>query len=476
MQLSRTEQRGAIKVNGTARALRARIRGRVIDAADPGYDQARRIWNGAVDRYPALIACCADEHDVAGALAFAREHALPVSVRAGGHGVAGRSVIDDGLVIDLREINQVRVDPAGRLARAGAGALNSEFDAATAPFGLATTAGIVGHTGLAGLTLGGGIGWLTRRCAATCDNLAGARLVTAEGEVVEAAGDPELLWALRGAGANFGVVTRLDLRLHHIGPEVIAGMLVFPAGRAAQVLDRYAAVAAGAPRDLGTIVNLRHAPPAPWLPPDLHGQPVVMIGVCWTGPAAALGPLLEPLRGCAPVADTIAAVPYTQHQRLFDAVVPHGLHYFWRSDHVAGLDNATIGLLAGHSWSMRNKRSYTIIFHLGGAFADADPDHAALGGRHAGFAVNINGVWAPPEPADEEWVQAQWARLHEFSVGVYVNFLDNEAPERTRAAYGHGTYGRLLDVKRRYDPGNLFRSNHNIAPLATSVTPRPGAR
>jgi FAD/FMN-containing dehydrogenase len=456
---------------GTGAALQARLRGRVIDASDPGYAAARRVWNGAVDRHPAMIACCQDTADVVTAVKFGRAHGLPIAVRAGGHGVAGRAVCDGGLVIDLRGISQVRVDPRRRLALAGAGALNGEFDAATQHYGLATTAGIVSHTGLAGLTLGGGIGWLARRCGATCDSLTGAQVVTADGQVVEAADDPELLWALRGAGANFGVVTRLDLTVHRIGPQVAAGVLVFPAEGAVPVLARYAALADAAPRELGTIVNLRHAPPAPWLPPGLHGQPVVLIGVCWTGTDAGLDRLLAPLRALRPLADTVGAVPYTEHQRLFDAAVPHGLHYFWRSDYVTSLDGEVAEALSGHSWSMRNHRSYTIMFHLGGKLADLDPDAAAFSGRHDGFAININAAWAPPEPDDGAWVREQWARIHGFSAGVYVNFLDDEPAQRTRAAYSAAAYRRLLEVKRRYDPDNVFRSNHNIDPALRPAPP-----
>ena len=460
-------------MTGTAAGLQAVLRGPVISPSTEGYDAARRVWNGAVDRRPAMIACCQDTADVVAAIRFARHHGLPVAVRSGGHGVAGRAVCDGGLVIDLRAIRQVQVDPERRLARAGAGVLNGEFDAATQQYGLAVTAGIVSHTGLAGLTLGGGIGWLARRFGATCDNLTGAELVTADGEIIEAAGDPGLLWALRGAGANFGVVTRLDLALHRAGPQVIAGMLAFPAERAAAVLDRYTALAQEAPRELGTIVNLRHAPPAPWLPADLPGRPVVLVGVCWTGVPGQEGPLLAPLRALRPLADTVRPMPYTALQRLFDAAVPHGLHYFWRSDYVASLDGPVAGALTGHSWSVRSRRSYTIIFHLGGALADPGADAAAFSGRHHGFAVNVNAAWQPPEPDDIGWVTRQWQRIHESSVGVYVNFLDNEPGERVRAAYGPAAYARLLEVKRRYDPGNVLRSNHNLDPAVSPAPVRP---
>jgi len=454
-------------VTGTAAGLRAVLRGPVIGPSSEGYDAARRVWNGAVDRRPAMIACCQDTADVAAAIRFARQHGLPVAVRSGGHGVAGRAVCDGGLVIDLRAIRQVQVDPVRRLARAGAGVLNGEFDAATQQHGLAVTAGIVSHTGLAGLTLGGGIGWLARRFGATCDNLTGAELVTADGEIIEAAGDPDLLWALRGAGANFGVVTRLDLALHRAGPQVIAGVLVFPAERAGAVLDRYTALAQEAPRELGTIVNLRHAPPAPWLPADLHGRPVVLVGVCWTGAPGGEGPLLAPLRALRPLADTAGPLAYTALQRLFDAAVPHGLNYFWRSDYVTSLSGPVADALTGHSWSVRSRRSYTIIFHLGGALADCGTAAAAFSGRHDGFAVNINAAWQPPEPDDIGWVTRQWQRIHGSSVGVYVNFLDNEPGERVLAAYGPAAWARLLEVKGRYDPGNVFRSNHNLDPAAS---------
>ena len=464
---------GRSAVTGTGAALQARMRGLVIDPSDPGYASARRVWNGAVDRHPAMIACCKDTADVVTAVGFGRAHDLPIAVRAGGHGVAGRAVCDGGLVIDLRALSQVRVDPRQQLALAGAGTLNGEFDAATQRHGLATTAGVVSHTGLAGLTLGGGIGWLARRYGATCDNLVGAQVVTADGKVVEAADDPDLLWALRGAGTNFGVVTRLDLTVHEVGPQVVAGILAFPADRADAVLGRYAALADIAPRELGTIVNLRHAPPAPWLPAGLHGRPVVLVGVCWTGAHGRLGSFLAPLRALGPVADTIGAVPYAEHQRIFDAAVPHGLHYFWRSDYVTGLGGKITEALSEHSWSMRNRRSYTIMFHLGGAMADLDPETAAFSGRHGGFAVNINAVWSPPEPDDVAWVTAQGTRIHEFSAGVYVNFLDEEPAQRTRAAYSRAAYGRLLGVKRRYDPDNVFRSNHNIDP---AVRPGPPGR
>jgi FAD/FMN-containing dehydrogenase len=450
--------------------LQSLIRGRVVDPTASEYDLARKVWNGAIDRRPALIAQCADTPDVVACVRYARDQGWDLSVRSGGHGVAGQSVCDGGLVIDLAALKAAALTPG--IARAGAGLLNGELDAATQATGLATTTGIVSHTGIAGLTLGGGIGWLMRKHGATCDNLVGAELVDATGRVVEIGGDHELMWAMRGAGANFGVVTRFDLRVHPVGPDVLAGVLVFPADRAAEVLAAYRDMAAAAPRELTTVVNLRHAPPLPWLPPALHGVPVVMIAVCWCGEAAAGERSVAPLRALGPLVDSVTMTPYVQHQRLFDAAVPHGLQYYWRSDYVADLSDAMLGKLTAQAWDMSSRRSYTIVFQLGGAMADADPSTAVFAGR-TGFAVNINGVWAERGGSDDDtaWVRRHWDTIHSSSTGVYVNFLDDESPARVAAAYGAAA-GPLAELKRRYDPDNVFRHNHNIEPAATSATGR----
>jgi FAD/FMN-containing dehydrogenase len=445
-------------------SLQAAMRGQVVDPAAPDYDEHRRVWNGAVDRRPALIARCADTDDVIACLRHAREFGLEIAVRSGGHSVAGQSVCDNGIVIDLAGLKGVAIS-AG-VARAGAGLLNGEFDAATQAKGLATTAGIVSHTGLAGLALGGGIGWLMRAHAATCDNLVGAQIVDAAGRIIEVDEEHELMFALRGAGANFGIATRLDLRVHPVGPDVLAGVLVFPAERAADILPAYRDAVARAPHELTTVVNLRHAPPLPWLPVELHGRPVVMIAACWCGPIDAGERCLAGLRALRPFVDTVSPKPYVQHQQLFDAAVPHGLQYYWRSDYVAALDDALVEVLLTHAWTMSSPRSYTIIFQLGGALAEVDPSTAVFAGR-TGLAVNINGVWTERGGADDDsaWVRREWEAIHPYSTGVYVNFLDDEAPSRIAAAYG--TAGsRLAELKRRYDPDNVFCNNHNILPAA----------
>ncbi len=444
------------------RSLQDVLHGRVVGPSSPDYDERRRVWNGAVDRRPALIACCVDLEDVVASVRFARERGLDLAVRSGGHSVGGQSVCEGGLVVDLAGLKAVAV--AGGVAHAGAGLLNGEFDEATQATGLATTAGIVSHTGIAGLALGGGIGWLMRAHAATCDNLIGAQVVVAEGTIVEVDEEHELMWALRGAGANFGVVTRLDLRVHPVGPDILAGVLVYPADRAAAVLSTYRDIVTDAPRELTTVVNLRHAPPLPWLPADLHGRPVVMIALCWCGALAAGGKAVQGLRALQPLVDTVAVQPYVRHQKLFDPAVPHGLQYSWRSDYVAALDDSTIAVLLEHAWTMSSPRSYTIVFQLGGALADVDPSSAVFAGR-TGFAININGVWTQRGGADDDsdWVRCQWAAIHPYSTGVYVNFLQDENRARVASAYGEA-FARLVELKRRYDPDNVFRHNHNIPP------------
>jgi FAD/FMN-containing dehydrogenase len=448
-------------------SLQAVMRGQAIEPTSTDYDDRRRVWNGAIDRRPALIARCVDAADVSACIRYARQHALDVAVRSGGHSVAGHSVCDGGLVIDLAELKNVAV--SGNIAHAGAGLLNGEFDAGAQAHAVTTTTGIVSHTGLAGLALGGGIGWLMRAYAATCDNLVGAQLVDASGKLIEVGPEHELMWALRGAGANFGVVTRLDLRVHPVGPDVLAGVLVFPAERAGDVLPAYGQAVADAARELTTIVNLRHAPPLPWLPTQWHGRPVVMIAACWCGSAETGERALAGLRALGPLVDTICIKPYVEHQRLFDLAVPHGLQYYWRSDYVAALDDSVVDTLLAHAWTMASPRSYTIIFQLGGALAEVDPSTAAFAGR-TGFAININGVWKEPGAANDDtaWVRREWDALHPSSTGVYVNFLDDEAPARVAAAYG-AAGSKLADLKRRYDPDNVFHHNHNILP---AVAPR----
>ena len=448
----------------------AGIRGEVLWPGAAAYDEARTVWNGMIDRRPAVIVRCTGTADVIACVNFAREEGLPLAVRGGGHNVAGSAICDDGLVIDLSTMKSIEIDPERRSARAEPGLLWGEFDSATQAFGLATTGGIVTHTGIAGLTLGGGIGWLMRRHGLTCDNLAAADVVTADGRFCRASEreNTDLLWGLRGGGGNFGVVTSFEYRLHPVGPQVLAGVLLHPAERAPEVLRFYRDYIASAPEDLTTIVNLRKAPPAPFLPSDLHGRPVVVIAVCYAGRLEDGERVLAPLRRFGePLIDLIRATPYTSHQGMFDASVPHGLHYYWKADYLGPLDDATIDTLIGHAWQAPSPMSYTIMFHLGGAIRRIDGSATAFEDRNAEHALNINAVWSDSETPEIHlaWARTFWEAVHPLSTGVYVNFLGAEGQERVQAAYGPNKYHRLMALKRKYDPTNLFRLNQNIPPV-----------
>jgi FAD/FMN-containing dehydrogenase len=462
---------------GAVAALRERLRGGLLRPGEEGYEQARALWNGAVDTHPGLIARCHGAADVLAAVRYARDASLLVAVRGGGHNVAGTASCDGGLVIDLSAMKGVRVDPAARTAWAQPGLLWGELDHETQAFGLATVGGIVTHTGIAGLTLGGGIGWLMRKHGLTCDNLLAVDLVTAGGQLLRASEreHPELFWGVRGGGGNFGVVTGFRYRLHRVGPTVLAGPVFFAAADAPRLLRWYRDFAAAAPDELTTVVNLRHAPPLAFVPEHLHGVPVVSIVACWAGAVERGERVLEPLRRHGrPLLDLIAPRPYLAHQGTFDATVPHGLHYHWRSEYLHALDDQAIDTLLAHAWESRSPRSYTIMFQLGGAVGRVDEEATAFGGRAAGFAVNVNAVALPEEYAE----QAAWARrfgqaLRPLSAGVYLNFLDDEGQDRVRSAYGPARYERLVALKDAWDPENFFRRNQNIRPSgATSAVRR----
>jgi FAD/FMN-containing dehydrogenase len=466
-----TERRDVTALDDATLAELARhFRGELIRPGDAQYDVARRIWNGAIDRHPALVARGTGVADVQAAVRFARERDLLVAVRGGGHNVAGTAVCDGGIVIDLSPMKGMWVDPAARTARAQPGLLWGEFDREAQAFGLATPGGIITHTGIAGLTLGGGLGWLMRRHGLTADNLLSADMVTADGEFVHTAAEehPDLLWGLRGGGGNFGVVTSFEYRLHPVGPIVLAGVILHPAARARDVLGFYRDYIASAPDELTTIVVLRMAPPAPFLPPGVHGQPVVVIGACYAGPVEEGERAVAPLRRFGdPLVDLIRPTPYVSHQGLFDPTAPHGLGYYWKSEYVPSLSDALIDTLAAHAWRVVTPESYTIIFHLGGAIGREDPEGSAFEDRRAAHAVNIDAVWSEPAraPACITWTRDFWEAVRPYSTGrVYVNFLGEEGQDRVRGAYGEAKYERLQVLKRKYDPTNFFRLNQNIRP------------
>jgi hypothetical protein len=443
--------------------------GRLIRPADPTYDEHRKVWNGSIDRRPALIARCSGVADVIAALRFAREAGLVVAVRGGGHSFPGHSVCDDGVLIDLRPMKGIRVDPQARTARAQAGVLWGELDRETQAFGLATTGGIVTHTGVAGLTLGGGIGWLHRKYGLTIDRLLSVDLITADGEFVKASAteNPDLFWGIRGGGGNFGIVTEFEFQLDPVGPTVLGGPILWPMEQAPEVLRFYRDWIAEAPEDLMTIVVQRRMLPLPFVPPELHGELVLSIGCCWTGPVDEGEDIIRPLREFgSPALDVCQVKPYLAHQAMFDAAFPHGWWYYFRSCDVAELSDDVIDVMVEHGSRITSPVTSVALWQLGGAVtrvADAD---TAFNGRSAGFTFNINGNSTGEEGFDAErtWARDYWSALEPHHTSVYVNFLMDQGEEAIRRAYGSDKYDRLKALKQRYDPDNVFRLNQNIPP------------
>jgi FAD/FMN-containing dehydrogenase len=451
--------------------LRDSMRGPVIDPGDESYDSARAIWNGAIDRRPACIARCTGVADVVAAVRFARERELLVAVRSGGHGVGGHAVCDGGLVIDLSPMKGIRVDPAARTARAEAGVLWGELDRETQLHGLATVGGIVTHTGIAGLTLGGGIGWLMRKHGATVDNLLSVDLVTAEGDLLTASKDenPDLFWGIRGGGGNFGVATSFEYRLHPVGPIVLAGLVFHLLEDAREVLASYREFVATAPDELTTIFELSVAPPVSHLPDHVHGKPIVMVGACYAGAPEDGIEMVRPLKEFGtPIADLLEPKLYTALQSTFDPFVPHGWHRYWKSVELPPLTDDAIDTLVEHASAVTSPKSYCIVLQLGGALARAGADETAFSQRDAAHNVAINAVWTEDDPEGERhvaWARDFFSAMQPHARGrVYVNFLGDEGAERVRQSYGDRQYERLVELKRAYDPTNFFRLNQNIEP------------
>jgi FAD/FMN-containing dehydrogenase len=443
--------------------------GELIGRGHPVYERARRVWNGTIDRRPALIARCHNAGDVATALRFARERGLALAVRGGGHNVAGNAVCDDGVVIDLSAMKAIDVDPDRRVARVEPGVLLGEFDGATEPFGLATPTGNVSMTGVAGLTLGGGLGWIARLHGPACDNLLAAEVITADGSMVRASEDenPDLLWGLRGGGGNFGVVTSFEYRLHAVGPQVLAGGVVHPFADAPRVLKFFAAFVAEAPDELSVVAStFRAAPPLP-VPPEFHGELVTVLALCYAGDLAEGERVIGPLRRFGPpLADLVAPMPYTALQTASDAAYPDGQRNYWKSHYVDDITDEMIARLIEHGPRMPSPLSSFYFQHLGAAIRRPGPDTAAFGHRDATFDFTILTVWQDPAEDAEQiaWARDFHAAMQPYATGVYVNNLGAEGSDRVRAAYAPSTYARLVALKDRYDPDNLFRFNQNIAP------------
>jgi FAD/FMN-containing dehydrogenase len=443
--------------------------GELLRAGDAGYEDARRVWNGSIDRSPALIARCAGTADVIYGVNFARENGLLLAVRGGGHSFPGLSTCDDGLVIDLSKMKGIRVDPHSRTARAQAGVLLGELDREAQTFGLAVPAGIVSHTGLAVLTLGGGIGWLMRKHGLTIDQLLSVDLVTAEGAFVKASEDEnaELFWGVRGGGGNFGVVTEFEFRLNPLGPMVMAGPIFWPIEQAPALLRFYREWISDASDDLMTIVVHRKAPPIPAVPQELHGKPVVVEVCCYAGAVEDGEGVVKPLKSFgSPVLDLCHPKPFLAHQAMFDPSFAHHRWYYLRSCDVVELTDDIIDVTVDYSMRIDSPLSTLSVWQLGGAVARVGEDETAFGGRRAGHTFNMTGVTEMAEgfDAEREWAKNAWSGLEPFHTSVYVNHLMEEGEERIRQAYGTKKYDRLKALKRRYDPDNLFRLNQNIKP------------
>lgn len=449
--------------------LRERLQGELLAPDHPAYDEARAVWNGMIDRRPGLIARCAGADDVLAAIRFARENGLEVAVRGGGHHIAGNSVCDGGFMIDLSPMKTVEVQPREQTARVGPGATLAEVDGATQAHGLATPLGINSTTGIAGLTLGGGFGWLSRVHGLTIDNLAAADVITADGERLRASDEenPDLFWALRGGGGNFGVVTSFEYRLHQVGPEVLSGLIVHPFDEARSVLDRYREFATHAPDEVNPWFVLRKAPPLPFLPEEVHGQMILIVPVFVAGDMEAGKELVAPLRAVGePIADVVGPHPYTGWQQAFDPLLTPGARNYWKSHNFASLEDAALDTIVDYAGRLPSNQSEIFVGRLGGQVNRVPADGTAYPHRDAEYVMNVHTRWEDPAEDDRcaAWAREFFDRMGAFATGgVYVNFMPADETERVKAAFG-SNYDRLATLKKRYDPHNFFHLNQNIAP------------
>lgn len=452
--------------------LAAGFLGDLIRPGDRGYDEARQVWNAHIQRRPALIARCRGVADVIATVRFCREHDLTASVRGGGHAVAGHAICDDGVVIDLSQMTGTRTDPRERTIDLEGGCLNVHLDRESQAFGLAATGGIVSHTGIGGLTLGGGIGHLMRPFGLAIDSLRSCDVITAEGEFVTASArqHDDLFWGLRGGGGNFGIVTRFEFDLHPLEPAMLAGMVAWPMRDAPDVLRFLREFLAEAPDEVGIMANLRLAPPLPIVPAELHGKPIVALVVCYAGPLGQAEAALRPVREFGtPAFDAVVPKPYTAHQQMFDAALPHGRCYYWKSHKLGRLTDEIIDIVVEHADGITSPLSTVPIFCFGGAVARVDEEATAFPHRDAAHDINVVASWLPGDrqsPADRhiDWVRRFFAALEPHSRGVYVNFTSDDPAQRVRHAYTERQWARLTALKATYDPTNFFRLNANIPP------------
>ncbi|MGH3823194.1 MAG: FAD-binding oxidoreductase [Pseudonocardiaceae bacterium] len=451
-------------------ALAARLEGPVLYPGDEGWGDAAAVFNGMVAKRPALVVQPSSAGDVAAVVRFARDRGLLLGIKGGGHNIAGTSIAAGGVTLDMSRMRGVTVHPEAKLVHVGAGCLLKDVDEATQEYGLATVLGLVSDTGVAGLALGGGFGYLTRRFGWTVDNLEEVEIVTADGAIRTANRDEnaELFWALRGGGGNLGVVTRFTFRLHDLGPTITGGAIAWNADRAGEVLAAYRDLTESAPRELTAAVIVSLAPPAPFLPPDCHGKPIVWMLVCHSGAHADAD--LAAVRTLAdPLVDMITVKPYIDQQSMFDGELPKGFHYYLKSEYLSRLSSEFLSAFCRAALKVTSPVSESMIVHIGGALNEREPDDGAVGNRDARYVTWFDGAWPTGTHGEEHiaWARAAWETIRPFSTGGnYINFQTaDENEQRVRETYG-GNFDRLVEVKNIYDPDNLFRVNRNIRPAA----------
>jgi FAD/FMN-containing dehydrogenase len=452
-------------------AFTGSLDGSVIHPDDEGYADAISLWNGMIKKRPAVVIRPAGTQDVVRTVNFVRDNELELSIKGAGHNIAGLALTDGGITLDMSGMNAVDVDADRRMARIGPGCTLGDVDRATQEHGLATTLGFVSATGVAGLTLGGGFGYLTRRFGWTVDDLQEVELVTADGTVRRASmtENPDLFWAIRGGGGNFGVATEFVFRLHEVGPQVTGGVIAWPASEANGVLDLYRRVVESAPRELTAVVIRRNAPPAPWLPEAAHGTPIIMMVICHSGGLEQAQADLAPIKSHAqPLADLVQVRDYVAQQSLLDATQPKGMHFYWKSEFLPGLSDELFETYNAQFVDQKAPANQMVLFHIAGALNEHPEDDGAMGNREAAFACVIQSMWRPDDTAGDAnraWVRGAWEAIKPYSTGGnYVNFQTaDETDERTVESY-RDNYQRLESIKATYDPTNLFRVNRNIRP------------
>jgi len=470
MKMRTTEGREAELTQDKIDGLKMRLRGPLFAAGDASYEESRTVWNAMIDRKPALVSRCRGVSDVIACVQFARDNDMLLSIKGGGHNIAGLAAADGALMLDMSLMRGVWVDSRKKVAHAQAGCLLGDVDRETQVHGLAGVLGFVSATGIAGLTLGGGFGYLTRRWGWTSDNVVGMDVVTADARLVRASSDenPDLFWGMRGGGGNFGVVTGIDYALHPVGPEVVGGVVAWPASEAPKVLELYRTLAEKAPPELTLVALMRPAPPAPWLPKDWHGKPIIALLACYSGRPDDGEKIVAPIKAFGkPIGDVLARRPYAQMQALLDATQPKGRRYYWKSEYLSRVEPALCEEAMAHAATIRSPHSAIILFQIAGALNRLEEGHSPVGNRDARYVLNITSAWEKAEDDQEniQWTRKAWEDMKRFSTGgTYVNFLtEDESAERVAAALGKGM-GKLAEVKAKWDPKNMFRTNRNIKP------------